>query len=160
MKGYLVKRAMKSGRNWKTMYFVLNDDMHTLCYYKKESDFKKDPASNIRGGITISGDTTVRQSSIHQNAIEVKTPNVLLYAYASTGEEQLLWVKAIQTLIDSLKGKSGGSSNNSNSNNSNNNNAISGHMTMMIIIVIMIIYSKTLARYCNDNDMTISTAPS
>ena len=32
MKGYLVKRAMKSGRNWKTRYFVLNDDMHNRVF--------------------------------------------------------------------------------------------------------------------------------
>ena len=58
MNGYLVKRAMKSGRNWKKRYFVLDSDENTLCYYKKEGD------SNIRGVIPISQDTTVRQSSI------------------------------------------------------------------------------------------------
>jgi serine/threonine protein kinase len=125
MNGYLVKRAMKSGRNWKKRYFVLDSDENTLCYYKKEGD------SNIRGVIPISQDTTVRQSSIQRNAIEVKTPNIALYAYASTSEEQLLWVKAIQKVIDGVKGKTGNGTsatyNNKNSSSNNNNNKSSSN---------------------------------
>jgi len=125
MNGYLVKRAMKSGRNWKKRYFVLDSDENTLCYYKKEGD------SNIRGVIPISHDTTVRQSSIQRNAIEVKTTNIALYAYASTSEEQLLWVKAIQKVIDGVKGKTGNVTsatyNNKNSSSNNNNNKISSN---------------------------------
>ena len=117
MDGYLVKRAMKSGRNWKKRYFILDPTERTLKYFKKKGD------SNIRGVIPISSSTTVRQSPIHLHGIEVKSTNIALYAYASTSEEQLQWVNAIQATIDRAKSRTSSEprGNNSSSSNSSSN---------------------------------------
>ena len=124
MEGYLVKRAMKSGRNWKKRYFILDPAERTLKYFKKQGD------SNIRGVIPISSSTTVRQSSIHVHGLEVKSTNIALYAYASTSEEQLQWVNAIQQTIDRAKSRTSSApeGNSSSSNNSTNDTSTFSQM--------------------------------
>eukprot|EP00945_MAST-04E_sp_MAST-4E-sp1_P001112 g1112.t1 len=84
---------MKSGRSWKKRYFVLNKTDCTLCYYKKNGD------PTVRGIIPITKETTVRVSSLQRSALEVKTGNIILTAYASSDEERDMWVSAIQTMV-------------------------------------------------------------
>ena len=62
--GYLIKRAMKSGRNWKKRYFVLDVPSKQLVYYKK-------PGGAVRGTITIEASSIARNSSVKPNAFEV-----------------------------------------------------------------------------------------
>ena len=44
--GYLIKRAMKSGRNWKKRYFVLDVPSKQLVYYKKPGGAVRDVAGH------------------------------------------------------------------------------------------------------------------
>ena len=64
MEGYLIKRAMKSGRNWKKRYFVLEEGSNQLKYYKK-------PNGAERGTIVIEASSIARNSNIKPNAFEV-----------------------------------------------------------------------------------------
>ena len=65
MEGYLIKRAMKSGRNWKKRYFVLDPGTKQLTYFKK-------PGGAVRGTIAVEASSIARNSNVKPNAFEVR----------------------------------------------------------------------------------------
>ena len=117
MEGYLVKRAMKSEAELEEEIFHLGPGGEDPQIFQETGRLQypwcKSP---------ISSSTTVRQSSIHVHGLEVKSTNIALYAYASTSEEQLQWVNAIQQTIDRAKSRTSSApkGNSSSSNNSTN----------------------------------------
>jgi len=90
MEGYLIKRAMKSGRNWKKRYFLLQGN--TLNYFKK-------PNGQLRGTLMLEASSIARNSNVKPNAFEVKTNTAALYAYAPSETERDRWVQHLTKVI-------------------------------------------------------------
>eukprot|EP00511_Aplanochytrium_stocchinoi_P003956 CAMPEP_0204833762 /NCGR_PEP_ID=MMETSP1346-20131115/17714_1 /ASSEMBLY_ACC=CAM_ASM_000771 /TAXON_ID=215587 /ORGANISM="Aplanochytrium stocchinoi, Strain GSBS06" /LENGTH=68 /DNA_ID=CAMNT_0051966529 /DNA_START=354 /DNA_END=556 /DNA_ORIENTATION=- len=65
MEGYLEKRAIRSGKNWKVRYFVL--DNKKLSYYKSKSSSDSRP----RGEIDITASTQVQESTLRPFCLEI-----------------------------------------------------------------------------------------
>ena len=91
-----MKRGIKSGRDWKKRFFILNTQDHTISYVKKRGD------TMVRGIIPISASTVVRPSTIHKAGLEVTTGRIELVAYAISEEERDDWVCAIQEVVNSV----------------------------------------------------------
>ena len=81
---------MKSGRNWKKRYFILQGN--TLNYYKK-------PNGQLRGTLVLEASSIARNSNVKPNAFEVKTSTAALYAYAPSENERDHWVQNLTTVI-------------------------------------------------------------
>lgn len=102
IQGYLVKRTMKSGRNWKRRYFVLEDT--TLYYYKSSMDTK------ARGEIEITSNTFVKVSYCKLNSMELSTSRQVLIICADSPETQKQWLLMLGKSIDLAKSKKAGKS--------------------------------------------------
>jgi hypothetical protein len=92
---------MKSGRNWKKRYFVLEG--HSLNYFKK-------PNGQLRGSLILEASSIARNSNVKPNAFEVKTSTAALYAYAPSENERDHWVQKLTTVILDLNMKPSDSS--------------------------------------------------
>ena len=66
MEGWLIKRAMKSGRNWKKRYFVLDAG-------KREQNYFKKPGGQLRGTLVLGPNSVARNSNIKPHAFEVSS---------------------------------------------------------------------------------------
>ena len=86
--GWLVKRAMKSGRNWKKRYFVLTSD-GTMKYYEKKGGKKP------KGVIHLSGNCTVGPCTEEQYAFMVDGEKKLV-AKCESEFEMNDWIKAVK----------------------------------------------------------------
>ncbi len=103
-KGWLLKCAKDSGKNWRKRYFILTHN--TLNYYLDDKDLRKP-----KGNVLIVGDGQVR----NENAISTKkgkennkkffgfrftSPFESILFLSATERERALWVKSIQYAID------------------------------------------------------------
>jgi len=103
-KGWLMKCAKDSGKNWRKRYFILTHN--TLNYYLSDKDLRKP-----KGNVLIVGDGQVR----NENAIATKsgkennkkffgfrftTPFESILFLSATEKDRALWVKSIQYAID------------------------------------------------------------
>jgi len=83
-----VKRAMKTGRNWKRRYFVLRNT--TLCYFKTDQDL-----NSPRGEIPITSNTFVKESTYKKFSIELSTNRQVIVMCADTLSRQKEWLDAL-----------------------------------------------------------------
>lgn len=96
--GYLVKRAKKSGSNWKRRYFVLNAS--SLLYF--ESHKRGDDA---KGALLLTVDTAVRDviDAKYSHCFEVVTSFETLRMAASSRGEAIEWKSSIlQTVQNAI----------------------------------------------------------
>ncbi len=85
--GYLVKRTMKSGRNWKRRYFLLKGTK--LMYFRSEGDARP------RGEIIISSDTFVKASHYKLHSMELSTNRQVLVFCAESDESRSRWLSML-----------------------------------------------------------------
>ena len=91
--GYLVKRAVNSGRNWKKRYFVLENT--TLRYYKKEGQKK------ANGEFELTSDSEIADFNIDKReCLQLKTPTKTLYVQAESAPLKMEWLNAINKAIN------------------------------------------------------------
>ena len=103
-KGWLMKCAKDSGKNWRKRYFILTHN--TLNYYINDKELRYP-----KGNVLIVGDGLVR----NENAIATKankennkkffgfrftTPFESILFLSATEKDRALWVKSIQYAID------------------------------------------------------------
>eukprot|EP00936_MAST-01D_sp_MAST-1D-sp1_P001330 g1330.t1 len=93
--GYLTKRALKSGRNWKRRFFVLDTQKKVLTYAATED------ARKTKGELQLTPDSQVKLSDLRQFCFTVCTPTKQLFACANSNLEVCSWVSAIQKTISS-----------------------------------------------------------
>ena len=99
MEGFLVKRAMQSGRNWKKRWFVLKGGR--IAYYED----RPKPGSNERpkGVMELTPDTTVLvfkdNQSVKPNTFEVTSKKLVLTVSADSLEQLKEWVAALDQQI-------------------------------------------------------------
>mmetsp|Transcript_29279 Transcript_29279/g.47030 ORF Transcript_29279/g.47030 Transcript_29279/m.47030 type:complete len:830 (-) Transcript_29279:37-2526(-) len=102
MQGELVKRAMKSGRNWKKRYFVLKNN--ALIYYDEKPTEANDKSSHPKGLVEITAKTVVRASPVKKHfAFEIVARPQVLYVHAESQKEAKRWMDEINTVIQELK---------------------------------------------------------
>jgi hypothetical protein len=95
--GYMHKRAIKSGRNWKRRYFILSQGV--LSYYEDEFKVQK---LNPKGEITIDAAATVEPDDeiIHcRKGIKLVTAGGVLYTSCDTEEERAAWIASLKAEI-------------------------------------------------------------
>jgi hypothetical protein len=96
--GYLWKRALKSGRNWKRRYFILTDDK--ISYHVDEFS-----AAKPKGEIALCGGCSVCEGTGDTaNSLVLTTPETKLFAAAETRAELVAWMAALNTKIARLGG--------------------------------------------------------
>jgi len=99
MEGFLVKRAMNSGRNWKKRWFVLKGGR--ISYYED----RPKPGSNERpkGVMELTADTNVLvfkdNQSVKPNTFEVTSKKLVLTVSADNMESLREWVAALDQQI-------------------------------------------------------------
>jgi hypothetical protein len=96
--GYLVKRAVESGINWKKRYFVLND--HTVTYYK---DHKHTAVA--RGDLLLMPTTTTKdfvKDNKNPYGFTVTTAFKELRLLANDEQERQEWKQAIHAAVQDL----------------------------------------------------------
>lgn len=99
MEGYLTKRAMQSGRNWKKRWFVLKNGR--IAYY----DDRVKPGSNDKpkGVMELSPDTVVLvfkdSQSTKPNTFEVTAKKLVLTVSADSFDSLVEWVDALDRQI-------------------------------------------------------------
>jgi len=99
MEGYLVKRAMTSGRNWKKRWFVLKGGR--ISYYEDR------PNPNVnekpKGVMELTPDTIVLvfpdSQSTKPNTFEVTAKKLVLTVSADSREQMIEWVQALDEQI-------------------------------------------------------------
>lgn len=114
MQGFLTKRAINSGRNWKRRYFELDVAKATLQYWKKEG------TNGAPKGILVLSATsevtplvrTHDKRKFKPNSIEIKTMTQTLYAAADSAEERDRWISALRTSIQQQRAPAGSFSSN------------------------------------------------
>ena len=94
--GFLVKRAVKSGGNWKKRFFVLSDT--ALTYFEDAGKARKGAA---KGDILFTPDSTVSSRDVESIAhcFAIVTPDKTLYVAAGSEPEMADWIAAIQAKI-------------------------------------------------------------
>ena len=100
-KGWLTKRAVLSGRNWKRRYFVLSVPKRTLAYY--DSEKTESPKRVFLLGSDCSAEAVVRtgaHASFKSNCLKLTTHNSSMYAAANSAAERDLWIDAINRVAD------------------------------------------------------------
>ena len=97
--GFLIKRAVKSGSNWRERYFVLSDNAFT--YYIDQKGAKKGAA---KGTVVFSKDSTVTARDVEAIAFcfSIITADKTLYVAAQSDADMNEWIEAIQEKIDNL----------------------------------------------------------
>ena len=117
--GYLTKRAVKSGRNWKKRWFILDKDKNVLEYYEKEGQRKP------KGQFELTPETVVSHSDKGDFCFQLETPTKVyanpqsgiaccgstvfrprvqdLYACADSASKKCEWVNALMEVIDGDK---------------------------------------------------------
>lgn len=101
MEGFLTKRAMKSGRNWKRRYFVLKNN--ALAYYDGKP-LDEDSGLKPKGLVELTSNSVVRISPVNREfAFEVVTKPQVLCVSADSKSSLNQWKEAITDVIDSLK---------------------------------------------------------
>jgi hypothetical protein len=94
MDGWLNKRALKSGRNWRRRFFVLQGSK--LSYFKDESQKKKKGSMVLDAGCCVSVDS----STTKPNAFKLTWPDgTLLMLSCAADAEQEEWMRALQACI-------------------------------------------------------------
>jgi hypothetical protein len=100
-KGWLTKRAVISGRNWKRRYFVLSVPKRTLAYYDGEKT--EAPKRVFLLGADCSAEAVVRtgqHAGFKSNCLKLTTHNSSMYAAAKSAAERDLWIDAINRVAD------------------------------------------------------------
>jgi hypothetical protein len=97
--GFLVKRAVKSGSNWRSRYFVLSDN--ALTYYIDQKGAKKGAA---KGTILFTEDSSVTARDVEAIAFcfSIVTASKTLYVAAQSEDDMNEWILAIQEKIENL----------------------------------------------------------
>jgi hypothetical protein len=94
--GWIHKRAVKSGRNWRRRFFVLQGS--ELCYFKDESQKKKKGSMVLDAGCFVSTDSSTKMP----NAFKVtwQDGTLLMLSCSSTNcdglGQQEEWIRALQ----------------------------------------------------------------
>ena len=91
LSGYLEKRAVVKGNNWRARWFVLKGS--SLAY------FKDDSSSVSKGEFTLTPDCSVYETTLKPFAFELVTPRKVLHAFATDNDERQLWINAIKKNI-------------------------------------------------------------
>ena len=131
--GWLVKRAVKSGRNWRRRFFVLSGDR--LCWWKSElSDARRRAFLGIGGGscpaprgtfaifkvslvkcheegdADLPPNTPADGGTDGTRCLSVVTPTTgaTLYAIAETPAERKRWARAVRACIGGEEASKGG----------------------------------------------------
>ena len=97
--GFLIKRAVKSGSNWRSRYFVLSDNAFT--YYIDPKGAKKGAA---KGTILFTKDSSVTARDVEAIAFcfSIVTADKTLYVAAQSEADMNEWILSIQETIDNL----------------------------------------------------------
>ena len=90
-RGFLVKRAVHSGENWKTRFFVLRGA--TFTYYEAEQSV------DAKGSFALSADCSVHETR-RQFTFKLVTPHKVLDARASSAEDMANWITALRGAIE------------------------------------------------------------
>lgn len=104
MEGFLFKRAIKSGRNWRKRYVRL--------YYDRLDYFSDKKDEQPRGSIPITAELYVSDSIIRRiknsrdHGFIVSDFGVTYYLAASSAERKVHWMRTIRRVIQKLKDSS------------------------------------------------------
>ena len=98
--GFLVKRAVKSGGNWKRRFFVLGEN--SLTYYTDEAGARR--GTSPKGDILFTADSTVSPRDVESIAFcfAIVTPEKTLYVAAQGEAEMADWIAAVRASIEAL----------------------------------------------------------
>ncbi|KAJ8602956.1 hypothetical protein CTAYLR_001549 [Chrysophaeum taylorii] len=101
--GYLVKRAKKSGANWKKRYFVLNGS--SLIYYESH---KK--TNSAKGNLLITVDFVIKDvvEPKYPFCFEIETAFEKLRVAGESAEEVAQWKEALHLAVSRLDGTTRG----------------------------------------------------
>ncbi len=95
--GYLIKRAMKSGRNWKKRYFLLRDGRIAWWENKPSDTSEKDHVP--KGVLELTPDTTCviipEQTSKQKFCFELSAGQVVLTLASDSAKDLGSWLRAI-----------------------------------------------------------------
>lgn len=105
--GFLTKRAVKSGRNWKRRFFVLDTSAKTFTYYndgdamsisgaKPSSSAKGKKMPTAKGEFELTPDSDIALSDARPFCFHLRTPTKSLFACAESNVDVCGWVSAIQ----------------------------------------------------------------
>ena len=95
-----VKRAVKSGGNWKRRFFVLGEN--SLTYYTDEAGARR--GTSPKGDILFTADSTVSPRDVESIAFcfAIVTPAKTLYVAAQGEAEMADWIAAVRASIEAL----------------------------------------------------------
>jgi hypothetical protein len=95
-----VKRAVKSGGNWKRRFFVLGEN--SLTYYTDEAGARR--GTSPKGDILFTADSTVSPRDVESIAFcfAIVTPEKTLYVAAQGEAEMADWIAAVRASIEAL----------------------------------------------------------
>jgi hypothetical protein len=99
--GYMWKRAINSGRNWKRRFFILYPDDGRLAYYEDEASASG--MKNPKGNVMLAHDAVVQEvKGKVANAFVIKVPSqsMQLFVGAESNESRQEWMGAINQSIE------------------------------------------------------------
>eukprot|EP00854_Cymbomonas_tetramitiformis_P023287 gene23287-28182_t len=101
--GLLLKRAVKSGRNFKTRYFMLFPDARLMYYTPKDSKAKGDVRhGEMKGVMQLTADFFCSDWNGKKYGFTVSDLQTTFYLSAQSSEEKLFWVGTITGVIRNL----------------------------------------------------------
>ena len=95
--GWLLKRAIVSGRNWKRRYFELDAEAGWLKYRASDTDARHKGLLELGAGCRV--DAVLRtgaNAGLKRWCFCVATPDATLYAAAESAQERDGWVRALR----------------------------------------------------------------
>jgi len=102
MEGFLTKRAMKSGRNWKRRFFILKNN--AMIYFDEKPTEKNDRIRKPKGIVEVTAKSVVRRSPVNKPFVfELLTKPQLLCVQAASEEECKEWISALALVIRALR---------------------------------------------------------